>query len=72
MPKNATEREAGIRASWYVLVTSATGNSVFATMGPYPPKAEQRTPRTVPESCTTVSGGPGTARKGSGRPGAAP
>ena len=36
MPKNATEREAGIRASWYVLVTSATGNSVFATMGPYP------------------------------------
>jgi hypothetical protein len=32
----ATERGAGVRARWYVLVTSAAGNSVFATMGPYP------------------------------------
>jgi hypothetical protein len=30
------EQDAGIRPRWYVLVTSATGNSVFATMGPYP------------------------------------
>jgi hypothetical protein len=28
-----------IRPSWYVLVTSASGNSVFATMGPYPDEA---------------------------------
>ena len=34
--KYATEQETGIRPRWYVLVTSATGNSVFATMGPYP------------------------------------
>lgn len=30
------EHDTGIRPRWYVLVTSATGNSVFATMGPYP------------------------------------
>jgi hypothetical protein len=30
-----TETAAGIRPRWYVLVTSATGKSVFATMGPY-------------------------------------
>ena len=35
MQENATERGAAVRAPWYVLVTSATGNSVFATMGPY-------------------------------------
>jgi hypothetical protein len=34
--KYATERGAGVRPRWYVLVTSATDNSVFATMGPYP------------------------------------
>jgi hypothetical protein len=32
----ATEHETGTRPRWYVLVTSASGNSVFATMGPYP------------------------------------
>ena len=36
MQEHATERGAGVRARWYVLVTSATGDSVFATMGPYP------------------------------------
>jgi hypothetical protein len=30
------ENETGIRPRWYVLVTSATSNRVFATMGPYP------------------------------------
>ena len=35
MPISATEQATGVRAPWYVLVTSATGNSVFATMGPY-------------------------------------
>ena len=29
------EQETGIHPRWYVLVTSATGKSVFATMGPY-------------------------------------
>jgi hypothetical protein len=33
--QNATKWQKGIRAPWYVLVTSATGNRVFATMGPY-------------------------------------
>jgi hypothetical protein len=32
----ATEPEPGIRSRWYVLVTSASGTGVFATMGPYP------------------------------------
>ena len=36
MQEHATERGAGVQARWYVLVTSATGDSVFATMGPYP------------------------------------
>jgi hypothetical protein len=31
-----TEPERGIRSRWYVLVTSASGKGVFATMGPYP------------------------------------
>jgi hypothetical protein len=34
--KYATEDKAGIRSRWYVLVTSANGKGVFATMGPYP------------------------------------
>jgi hypothetical protein len=29
-----------ISAEWYVLVTSASGNSVFATMGPYQTEAD--------------------------------
>jgi hypothetical protein len=33
--QDATKWQKGIRAPWYVLVTSATGNRVFATMGPY-------------------------------------
>ena len=31
-----SEHDTGIRSRWYVLVTSATGKSVFARMGPYP------------------------------------
>jgi len=38
----ATERGAGVRTPWYVLVTSATGNSVFATMGPYRSEARAK------------------------------
>jgi hypothetical protein len=34
-----TATPTGICPSWYVLVTSASGNSVFATMGPYPDEA---------------------------------
>jgi protocatechuate 3,4-dioxygenase beta subunit len=36
----ATQTQAGIRARWYVMVTSASGDSVFATMGPYPSEAD--------------------------------
>lgn len=35
MQESAAEQSDGVRAPWYVLVTSATGNRVFATMGPY-------------------------------------
>jgi hypothetical protein len=34
-----TATPTDICPSWYVLVTSASGNSVFATMGPYPDEA---------------------------------
>lgn len=40
MLDNATETQAGVRARWYVMVTSASGDSVFATMGPYPTEAD--------------------------------
>jgi hypothetical protein len=33
------EAESSIRARWYVMVTSASGQSVFAMMGPYPTQA---------------------------------
>jgi hypothetical protein len=36
----ATEKQAGVRLRWYVMVTSASGDSVFATMGPYPTEAD--------------------------------
>jgi hypothetical protein len=36
VPEYVTEADVSICATWYVLVTSASGNSVFATMGPYP------------------------------------
>jgi hypothetical protein len=39
---NVTEAETSICASWYVMVTSASGNSVFATMGPYSTEAGAR------------------------------
>ena len=39
MHECATKRGAGVRARWYVLVTSATNDSIFATMGPYPSEA---------------------------------
>ena len=35
----ARETATGIRPRWYVLVTSASGDSVFAMMGPYPNEA---------------------------------
>jgi hypothetical protein len=40
MLDDATETQAGVRARWYVMATSASGDSVFATMGPYPTKAD--------------------------------
>jgi hypothetical protein len=36
----AAETQAGVRLRWYVMVTSASGDSVFATMGPYPTEAD--------------------------------
>jgi hypothetical protein len=36
---HGTETQAGVRARWYVMVTSVSGDSVFATMGPYPTEA---------------------------------
>jgi len=36
----ATEARAGVRLRWYVMVTTASGDSVFATMGPYPTEAD--------------------------------
>jgi hypothetical protein len=33
---------SAISATWYVLVTRPDGESVFATMGPYPTEAEAR------------------------------
>ena len=39
MPGSVMDAESGIRPRWYVMVTSATGNNVFATMGPYPTAA---------------------------------
>ena len=36
----ATETQAGVRLRWYVMVMSASGDSVFATMGPYPTEAD--------------------------------
>jgi hypothetical protein len=35
-----TEAEMFISAEWYVLVTSASGETVFATMGPYQTEAD--------------------------------
>ncbi|MEP7022163.1 MAG: hypothetical protein ABI808_16085, partial [Pseudonocardiales bacterium] len=42
VPEYVTEADVSICATWYVLVTSASGNSVFATMGPYPTEAGAR------------------------------
>ena len=36
----ATETQAGVRLRWYVMVISDGGDSVFATMGPYPTEAD--------------------------------
>jgi hypothetical protein len=36
----ATEKQPVVRRRWYVMVTSAAGNGVFATMGPYPTEAD--------------------------------
>jgi hypothetical protein len=34
--------ESAVAATWYVLVTSPSGHSVFATMGPYPTEVDAR------------------------------
>ena len=41
-PLGATVTDLGVCARWYVMVTSARGNSVFAMMGPYPNEANAR------------------------------
>jgi hypothetical protein len=33
--RTTTKSVTGVRPRWYVLVTSSTGNGVFARMGPY-------------------------------------
>jgi hypothetical protein len=41
--EDAMETMTGVRPKWYVLVTSAGGKSVFATMGPYRNEAGAKT-----------------------------
>ena len=36
MTKKSLPDDAAVSATWYVLAISASGRSVFATMGPYP------------------------------------
>ena len=43
MLEDAIDTMTGVRPKWYVLVTSASGKSVFATMGPYPNEAGAKT-----------------------------
>ena len=40
MLESVTGTQAGVRLRWYVMVTSPSGDSVFATMGPYPTEAD--------------------------------
>ena len=42
MPKHASDAETGISARWYVMVTSTSGRSIFAVMGPYPTEVAAR------------------------------
>jgi hypothetical protein len=41
--EDAMETMTGVRPKWYVLVTSASGKRVFATMGPYRNEAAAKT-----------------------------
>ena len=38
----ATGTQAGVRARWYVMAMCSSGDSVFATMGPYPTEADAK------------------------------
>ena len=42
MARNALRVQRDVAAAWYVMVTSASGKTAFATMGPYTTHAEAR------------------------------
>lgn len=41
-PLGAAVPDVGVSARWYVMVTTPSGDSVFATMGPYPDETVAR------------------------------